>query len=145
MTPFPVKMIKAPHAYTKPNRTPHSTPCRDSCKTPFLNLIRGGQSFQSPLMKEYALNPTRDPTIARVLSSTLLPFLFWGLLINQNSKNKGTLIIKGLLRNLDNKRCIPNKRDFRRSGYLQPCCAAFWGPVNLRYVSSELRHLGFRV
>ena len=86
-----------------PNRTPHSTPCRDSCKTPFLNLIRGGQSFQSPLMKEYALNPTRDPTIARVLSSTLLPFLFWGLLINQNSKNKGTLIIKGLLRNLDNK------------------------------------------
>ena len=37
----------------------------------------------------------------RFLNSTFLPFLFLCLFIKQNSRNKGTLIIKGLLRNLE--------------------------------------------
>ena len=38
----------------------------------------------------------------RFLGSTLLPFLFRVPLLKLNIRKKGTLIIKGLLRNLDN-------------------------------------------
>ena len=58
--------------------------------------------------KSFLLSKTRQVTgeevpafwVSRFLSSTLLPFLVWGLLIKPNSGKKGTLIIKGLLRDL---------------------------------------------
>ena len=51
----------------------------------------------------------------RFLSSTLLPFLVWGLLIKPNSREKGTLIIKGLLRNL-----VPSQDISRVPTYPKP-------------------------
>ena len=33
--------------------------------------------------------------LTRFLGSTLLPFLFWGLLLKKNSRKKGTLIMEG--------------------------------------------------
>ena len=56
----------------------------------------------------------KKETTTRYPSSTLLPFLFWGLLMKLNSRKKGTLIIKGLLGNLD-YRIYVGLRD-RRNG-----------------------------
>ena len=44
--------------------------------------------------------------LPRFPSSTLLPFFFLGPLLKPNSRKKGTLIIKGLLGNLDYTRML---------------------------------------
>ena len=44
--------------------------------------------------------------IARFLSSTLLPFSFWGLLTKAEYWKHGTHIFKGLLGDLDRVTCI---------------------------------------
>ena len=58
------------------------------------------------LLATWRFPKTGDPFILpqttvgpRYPSSTLFPFLLWGLLINLNIKEKGALIIKGLLGN----------------------------------------------
>ena len=40
-------------------------------------------------------------SISRFRSGTILHFSFWGPLLKPNSRKKGTLIKKGLLRDLD--------------------------------------------
>ena len=56
------------------------------------------------MCSDYSLPVFRaSGTISMFLSSTLLPFLLYGSLIKteEQSKNRGTFIIKGLLGNLD--------------------------------------------
>ena len=79
----------------------HASPTNGFLAKTWPHHVTDYQVRPEPCCMPWSVTQSSTNTTSRYPSSTLLPFLFGVSLLKLNSRRKGTLIIKGLLGNLD--------------------------------------------